>query len=196
MNEKELKLQSKLFASLFEGVDASRPLIVLDVGSATPETVNFFSNFRCRLHFADLLTAPIVQHQKKNTIESVLDKQFNRLLDFPPTTKFDICMFWDILNYLDVPAFRAFNKALSPYVDENTRGHAFGVLNKKTILVQQDYGIREGGTLCVKHHTGKELQSYPHPQAEVNDLLNCFKINKRLLLPDGRLEMLFDGQIR
>lgn len=194
MNEKELKLQSKLFSSLFEGVDASRPLIVLDIGSAVPETVNFFSDFRCRLHFADLYSAPIVQHQKNPATDAVLDKQFKRLLDFPPGTKFDICMFWDILNFLDVPAFRAFNKALSPYVDKNTRAHGFGVLNKQKSLEQQDYGIQQGGNLCVKQHRGKELKPYPHQPADVNLLLRCFKINKRLLLPDGRLEMLLDGQ--
>ena len=193
MDENILKLQSKLFTSLFEGIDKSRRLIVLDVGTAVPDTVEFFGNFRCRLHFADLFTAPIVHNQQNNTSEAALEKQFSRLLDFPEGTKFDVCMFWDFLNYLDAPALRAFNKALSPYIDRNTRGHGFGTLNKKTALVHQQYGVQQTDTLSVKQRNGKQLDCYPHPQAEMKDLLRCFNINRGLLLPDGRLEMLLHG---
>lgn len=193
MSEQQ-ELKSKLFSSLFEGVDASRPLIVLDIGVAVPKTVEFFSNYRCRLHFADLFSAAIVQHQKNNSSSTVLEAQFKQLLDFPDGTKFDICLFWDFLNYLDVPAFQAFNKKLSQYVDVNTRGHAFGVLNKQTSLTPRQYGISQSDTLIVSELKASPLTSYPQSQSDVKALLSCFEVNKRLLLSDGRLEMLLTGQ--
>ena len=45
---------SRLLPKLFERVDPSRPLTVLILGPALPETVSFFSQFRCKLHVVDL----------------------------------------------------------------------------------------------------------------------------------------------
>ena len=43
---------SKLMASVIpEPLEESR-ITVLHIGNAQPETVDFFSNYRCRLHFA------------------------------------------------------------------------------------------------------------------------------------------------
>ena len=49
--------QSRLFGSLFQWLDVNRRLTVLDIGTALPETVNFFSQYICRLHFIDLYTS-------------------------------------------------------------------------------------------------------------------------------------------
>ena len=50
---------SKLFSSLFRSLDMGRRLTILDVGAALPETVEFFSRFKCRIHFIDLFSEPV-----------------------------------------------------------------------------------------------------------------------------------------
>ncbi|MFT6052044.1 MAG: hypothetical protein ACI9B9_001690, partial [Halioglobus sp.] len=47
---------SKLLSSLFENVSPGRRLAVLHVGPALQETIEFFSSFRCRVHFVDLFS--------------------------------------------------------------------------------------------------------------------------------------------
>ena len=49
---------SLLLPKLFEGLRDDERLTILDLGPAAPETVDFFGQFRCRLFFADLFSAP------------------------------------------------------------------------------------------------------------------------------------------
>ena len=51
--------QSKVLGSLFRHLDPEKRLEVLEIGPALPETVDFFSQFRCRLHFIDLYNEPL-----------------------------------------------------------------------------------------------------------------------------------------
>ena len=185
-------MHSKSFPLLFEGLDKNRRLTVFDVGPATPETVDFFSQFKCRLYFADLFAEGIVRDRVKNLDEKAMHRRFQELLAYPAHTQFDICLFWDFLNYLDQPALRAFSSALQPYIHKGTRAHGFGVFNATTQLANQQYSVQQNDTLIVTQRQGQPLACHPHPhsQAEIKKLLHCFDISRGTLLPDGRLEIL------
>ena len=45
---------SKLLPLLFAGIKEDEPLTVLHIGPALPDTVDFFCDYRCKLHFVDL----------------------------------------------------------------------------------------------------------------------------------------------
>ena len=186
-------MHSKLFPLLFERLEANRRLTIFDVGPATPETVDFFSRFKCRLYFADLYAEGIVRDPDKDLDEKALQRRFQALLAYPAHTQFDICLFWDFLNYLDRPALHAFSSALQPYVHKDTRGHGFGVFDAKTPLANQQYGIEQIDTLIVTKRGDQRLACHAHSQADLKKLLDCFKISRATLLSDGRLEILLHG---
>ena len=72
---------SKLLPSLFSQFDPSERLTVLHIGPALPETVEFFSRFRCKLFFVDLLSElPIAVDDDS---DPSLTEKFSDLLDFP-----------------------------------------------------------------------------------------------------------------
>ena len=57
---------ARLFAELFRDVDPAQRLKVLELGRAQPETVDFFSRFKCRLQFADIYSScELLQEQAK-----------------------------------------------------------------------------------------------------------------------------------
>ena len=181
---------SKLLPLLFEGLAVNRRLTVLDVGSGVADTVDFFSQFRCELHFADLFAADVVQIIQEDATDSELVSGFTAALDLGPDTRFDVCLFWDFFNYLDGPALQGFVQALQPYVHDDTRSHGFGMLNAKTVLPNNQYGIRGLEELSVRSRHEPELPVYPHSQRELNQLLGDFQINKSRLMVDGRLEFI------
>lgn len=185
-----MELQSKLIASLVGEPEPGHRLTVLDIGPADPETVTFFSQFKCRLHFCDLFSEQILHEQRDELEEKELARRFIELLDFPADTKFDICLFWDIFDYLDNPAIDAFNAALRPFIHTGTRAHGFGSMNGKTIIPNQSYGLKSVETLQIKQVPDRQLMGYPHPQAELKKILSDFDIRKGILMSDGRLEML------
>ena len=187
--------QSLLFPSLVKKVNQDRRLSVLEIGPALPETIEFFSQFKCRLHFAAMYTDPILQMQSGEYTEAELAEQISQSLGFSKDTRFDLCLFWDFLNYLDDKALRAFNTAIRPFLHKSTRAHAFTVRTLNTSFSNQQYGIAEAHMFSIRSRTGKQARTTPHTQAILVNLLSSFDIDQGMLLPDGRLEVLMTASL-
>lgn len=181
--------QSKVLGSLFRHLDPERRLEVLEIGPALPETVDFFSQFRCRLYFIDLYNEPFLRDRQAELSETELRHAFEQRLSFRKGTRLDICLFGDFLSFLDDRALRAFNSALRPWIHEGTRAHGFGVHHLAVKLEHQQYGIIDNETLSVRSRHTDSMPYHPHSQVEMADMLNCFAFERGLLLPSGKLEM-------
>lgn len=182
-------MQTKLLGALFPLHGLDHRLTVLEIGTALPETVDFFSQFSCRLHFVDLYTEPFVRDQA-SLPEAELQQAFETQLRFPAGTQLDLCLFWDFLTYLDDTALRAFNSALRPWLHEKTRAHGFGAHHLAVRLAHVQYGVCDRESLSIRERGGTQLRMHPHSQVEMHDMLNSFAFERGLLLPDGKLEML------
>ncbi len=184
---------STLLPYLFEYIDKERLVTVFHVGPALSDTVDFFSTYRCKLHFIDLFSElPLV-----NTTDEAPDlvQRFENLLPFPAHTRFDICLFWDLFNYLDAPAVRAFFSVLIPHLKERTLAHAFSAHNPKTAQSNYHYGIAQVDALSCRSRRHALPGYAPHTQRELKDLLHCFRQERSVLLPDGRLELLLQANL-
>jgi len=182
--------QSKLFNSLFGLLDINRRITVLEIGPALPETVEFFSQYKCKLHFVDLFNEPFVRDEQAMLSEKELRHAFEEQFRFAAGTRLDLCLFWDFLSYLDDPALRAFNSALSPWVHSGTRAHGFGVHHLAIRLENIQYGIVNKDTLSVRKRLSRQMGCHPHSQIEMHEMFTCFDFERGLLQPDGKLEML------
>jgi hypothetical protein len=171
-------------------LDVNRRLTVLEIGPALSETVDFFSQFKCRLHFVDLFHEPFVREQQAKLSEKELRHAFEEQFRFPAGTQIDLCLFWDFLSYLDDPALRAFNAALRPWIHSKTRAHGYGVHHLAIRLENVQYGIIDKETLSVRQRRSAQLPHHPHSQIEMHEMLTCFDFERGLLLPEGKLEML------
>ena len=185
---------SKLLPSLFRSVDTGRRLTILDVGGALPETVEFFSRFKCRIHFIDLFCEPVVGELQQISNYKELHHQFEKLLKLPDGTRLDICLLWDFLCYLDDPALRAFNNVLRPYLYYGTRAHGFVVHHLAIRLENKQYGVMQEDAMSVRLRQTKQLATHPHSQIEMHEMLSCFDFDRGLLLPDGKLELLLKAR--
>ncbi|TDJ22496.1 MAG: hypothetical protein E2O58_11430 [Gammaproteobacteria bacterium] len=175
---------SLLLPKLFEGLRDDERLMILDLGPAVPETVEFFGQFRCRLYFADLFSEPT---------DGDSATPFQTLLDYPVQVQFDLCLFWDFLNLLNVDELRAFNAALKPYVHRGTRAHGFAAMSATHALSIHHYGVRSTHELVVRPDPRARRAARPHPQAQLKQHLTCLEIKRGTLLREGRLEVLFQG---
>jgi hypothetical protein len=181
-------LPSNLFPMLFEQLRLDDRLVVLDMGRATPSTVQFFNQFKCRLSFVDLYSADFVVNPKEEASHEELVAQFQVAINLPIGSRIDICLFWDFFTYLDGPALKAFVEALDPYVDSATRAHSLGILNARNGLPYCQYGIHGVDSLCQTAQVGSQLPIYPHSHRDLNNLLDYFEVDKSRLMPDGRVE--------
>jgi hypothetical protein len=181
---------SKVLPGLFRHIERKDRVTVLEIGPALPETVEFFSEFRCRLHFIDLYQEAFLREGQADMSEKELRQAFEKRLDFPEKTRLDICLFGDFLSFLDDRALRAFNSALRPWIHEGTLAHGFGVHHLAVRLEHQQYGIVDRETLSIRSRLHGEMPYHPHSQVEMAEMLNCFAFERGLLLPSGKLEMM------
>ncbi len=184
---------TKLLSSLFENIDNDQRLTVLHIGPALPETVDFFSRFRCKLYFVDLFSElPIAIAQED---DPPLEQVFSELLHFQTGVVFDICLFWDLFNFLDSGAIAAFLHVLQPRLHADTVAHGFAVHNLKSPQGDQIYGIKELDAFNVRSREIILPGYSPHPQDKLKTMLNCFNFERSVLLPDSRLELLFSTSL-
>ncbi|NND44012.1 MAG: hypothetical protein HKN58_01720 [Xanthomonadales bacterium] len=183
---------SRLLPSLFAGLNPRR-LRVFEAGPANPETIRFLGQVQSRIHVVDLYSEPLVRVHQSELSEAEMKREFQQVLGFRVGTLIDVCLFWDVLNYLSRPALRAFSAALKPYVHPGTRAHGFSVLNVETPLRNQQYGILDESSISVRPGRREQLRYYPHSHEELNHCLSCFEVGRGWLLPDGRLEILLES---
>src|SRR5262249_30544861 len=150
-------LPSNLLPLLFERLPDNRPLEVLDVSSGSGDTVAFFAGMRCRLHCASLYDEAVLRDLQSEATEDTLLEQFRGALAFAREARFDVCLYWDFLNYLDGPSLRAFVEALRPHVHTGTRSHGFGMLNAKVQLNNNQYGLRKRDLLSYRRRSEPQL---------------------------------------
>ncbi|MGD8385257.1 MAG: hypothetical protein PVF89_07610 [Lysobacterales bacterium] len=171
-------------------IEPEQRLAVFEAGSALPETVEFFSRFRCRLHCASMFTDPILEGRSEGLDENELAARLTAALRIPAGTRFDICLLWDLPNYLDDSLLRAFDRAMRPFIRSGTRAHAFTLRTLETSLVNQRYGVEQAHMFRIRPTRHAQKRCYPKTQATLVNLLPSFDVNQGMLLPDGRLEVL------
>ena len=197
-------MPTRLMPDLIDRLEKASPLMVLDVGFGVHETVEYFGNRRCRLHFAGLhetVSVPPV-HKLKTPFGQMIDKaaqeeamsaawleKFRAAMNFEPGTCFDLCLFWDFCNYLDDLALKAFAEALEPYVGATTLGHAYILLKPEPDVLNREYGVMARDQISVRPGHHGHLPSYPRPQARVTSMLKGFAVNHSVLRRDGLLEI-------
>ena len=179
---------STLFSLLFTQLDAQERLTVLHIGSAIPETVEFFSQFRSKLYFLDLFSElPIDEDEEEGASRRT---RLAGLVDFPEAVRFDLCLFWDVFNYLDGESITIFLELLRPHLSPGSLAHAFAVYNIKSPQGDEIYGIRDLNSLNVRSR-GRRLPGYhPHAQSKLKTLLAGFNVDRSVLLANSRLELL------
>lgn len=178
---------SQLLASVLQSAGEGERVTVLDVGPALPETVEFFAAAPCTLHIADLFSALPLRSEDDGVTYL---EQFRALLPLAPATRFDICLFWDLFNYLPERAARALLQVLRPHLRPDTRGHAFSVHKRGAPEDPRIHGIRSADTLTLRPRRQPLAGYAPMPQARLQDVLADFRFERSVLLADSRLELL------
>ena len=194
---------SKLLPGLFNAIGEDQRVNVLHIGATPQDTLDFFGRYRCKLHIRDLFAdLPILQEAETKSEDSdagndpelstadILDANFSELLQLPDDTQFDICLFWDIFNFLSPGAMAALMRQLRPHLHAKSTAHAFAMHNLRSPRANHFYGVQEYNALRVKERIPAAPGYMPHSQQALKRYLTCFRIDRTVLLPDSRLELL------
>ncbi len=186
---------SSLLPALFANIDEEQPVSVLHIGTALPETLDFFSRYRCKLHFVDLFAE--LPHLRAGEDGEVGPRALlAQLLQLPADARIDLCLFWDLFNFLEGTVIQDLLAVLRPHLHSATGGHCFAVHNLKTPQHAQHYGIRATDQISVRRRSAPLPGYHPHTQGQLEKWLTGLHISRSVLLPDSRLEILLQAANR
>lgn len=184
---------SRLLELLLENVSPEARLKVLNIGPALPETIDFFANYRCRLHIADLLPelpTPVEADSEEGHDANTLQPVLTEVLALPDDTEFDIVFFWDALHFMSREAISALTAVLRPHLHRQSKAHCFAVHGMETPPAQIYHGIHDISHLSVRTRTAIPPNYNPLPQGQLVSLLKYFALDRSVLMRDRRIELL------
>lgn len=190
-------LSSQVMPQILADVESAAPLIVLDTGFGMPETVTYCTRTErhCRLHFIGLqeLLEREASLPGEERGEESWHELFSEALASLHELRFDLLLFWDFFNYLDDPAVRAFNRALTPYVDRRSRGHGFLAPNTNTSVPARRYSLQSEESIVVRPAAPPGAQVWQRPHGRLNNLLEAMEIGHSVLRHGGLVEFSVKG---
>jgi len=185
---------SAVLPLLFDQFDESERLTVLHIGPALPETVEFFSRYRCKLHFFDLFAELADLLPDADETRSPRQRLAD-MMHIPAGARFDLCLFWDLFNFLDRDVVAALMHTLRPHLHTGSLAHGFAVHNLRTAQSRLTYGVVDVDQISLRPRT-TDLPGYsPYNRGQLEKLLDCFLVSRSVLLPDSRLELLLEARL-
>lgn len=168
-------MSSALLPRAFELVGRERKFTVLDLGSPTPQSVRFFNQFSCQVYFAGLLDADGEEDDGAG-------------LDLPTDIRFDVCLFWDVLNYLNGESLERVAKVVTDRLNDDCRGHAFFAFSQSVPYKGLRFGIESVDELVVERDPG--VVPHVHTWKDLEATLWPFTNAAATLLQGNRQELL------
>jgi hypothetical protein len=182
-------VNAPLFRRLLELQNADRRAVVLDLGPARTETVALFSQFRCRLEFADL--GDCCEQLNAETDPLLLLQVLDSLLPRRRQEPTDIVLCWDILNYLRRPALQALMARVAMRSRPGTLAHALIAYSEPRMPARPDrYAALPDGRLVIRHTTGAECAAPRYTPEDLRHCLPDYTVESAMLLKNGMQEFL------
>ena len=174
------ELVSRLLPQILRDVDPRRRLTVLDVGLGGAGSVRFFGGFRCHVVFADLFD-DLGEGEPGMAAAGRLFKDMGNI-------RYDICLFWDFLNYLSAADLREFGRALRQHLHSGSRAHAFAAFTTVSDLTGLRLELRDERRIRILSERGPT--PYRHTNKVIGRVLWPLSVSRAVLLDHNRQELL------
>lgn len=190
--ERDAKASQKslgLRGLLPESEDAT--LRVLDLGSARTANLDFFSRYGGRLTVADFYSGLRPARAASMNDNERKAKAFAELLHYESSTRFDLILAWDLLNYMTPQEHELLMTSLEPFCLPGTFLLAFVSTQREMPPAPSVYWIQDEETLVYEEREGRPR---PCPRYLEQDLLKRMPgltVEYRYQLRNGMLEYVF-----
>ena len=165
---------------------------VLDLGPARSANLEFFSHYGGRLTVADFYRGlPSARAATADDDDDGKAKAFAELLPFDKSTRFDLILAWDLLNYLTPQEQHLLMASLDRFCVAGTGILALVSTQKEMPPAPSAYSIRDADTIIYEEREGRRR---PCPRYLEGDLLKRMPgltVENRVQLRNGMLEYVF-----
>lgn len=125
-------VNSRLLPLIMEQLEQRQRLHVLDLGSGSQSTLNFFAGRNAAIHFVDLFSCDLVLNPAEMVNTAAACDQILVHLRLPEGLVFDVCVFWDVLHYLPLPSLEGLSRSLAPHLSASSLGYALIMITRSS----------------------------------------------------------------
>ncbi|HEX9723369.1 MAG TPA: methyltransferase domain-containing protein [Vicinamibacteria bacterium] len=191
---------------LLQRLGEDRKSRILDLGPAHGATVEFFSQYSCKLYVADLyrslmahlaepggdrLPAPPEEAEDEAQAAAERARVFNELLPYDDDTRFDLILAWDLLNYLEPEQIGVLGRRLASFSYGGTRLFAMVAMHREIPARPCAFRIRDAETLDYEALTQRTRPAPRHTEPTLRRLLSGFDVASTCVLRNGLQEYVF-----
>ncbi len=196
---------------LVERLDGDRKCGILDLGPAHGATVEFFSQYSCKLYVADLyrslnarrvdpgIDRPPDLPDKPDRTDGPQDEEeaaertriFDELLAYDGDTRFDLVLAWDLLNYLEPAQIEVLSRRLARFSHHGTKLFAMVAIHKEIPARPCAFKILDTETLEYDALTHGTRAAPRHTEPALRRLMSGFDVESTCVLRNGLQEYVF-----
>ncbi|MFW5453428.1 hypothetical protein [Thioalkalivibrio sulfidiphilus] len=165
--------------------------VLLDLGDAHGQTIEYFTGLPVRLAIASLTDDLLKLDPRED--EETLQAHMESLLTPEMVSACDLVMVWEVLNYLQPRVITALMSRLAQLLPAGAQVHGFVAYSMKTLpqtprvlVPSADAGLQ---ILAGQGHGTVQLSGYP--SGELQRFMPDFHAARAILLGDGMQEYLF-----
>jgi hypothetical protein len=165
--------------------------ILLDLGDAHEQTIEFFTGLPVRLGIASLTTDLLILDPQED--EESLQVRMQTLLTPEMLSGCHLVMAWELLNYLQPRVITVLMSRLAELLPRGALVHGFVAYSMKA-LPQTPRALvlcPDGGLQALPGQEPATLNLRGYPSGELQRLMPSFYAARTILLGDGTQEYLF-----
>jgi hypothetical protein len=170
--------------ALLAGLPAGRKVAVLDFGPAAAENVEFFAERPCRLYVEDL-------HRSLAGAPEGGRTALRDVLAYPPETRFDAVLAWDLFDYLEAEVTAALVARLRPLCAPGALLFTLAGYLAQIPAHPIHFKIADAENLVYADRSPHLRPSPRHAAREMDRLLAGFRMEASYLLRNGWQEFLY-----
>ncbi len=183
---------------LIERLDGDRKCGILDLGPAHGATVEFFSQYSCKLYVADLYRSlqtyhvdPGIEPQDDDEAAAERARIFDELLPYDGDTRFDLVLAWDLLNYLEPEQIEVLSRRLARFSQHGTKLFAMVAIHQEIPARPCAFKILDTETLEYDALTHRTRAAPRHTEPALRRLMSGFDVESTCVLRNGLQEYVF-----
>jgi hypothetical protein len=132
-------------SAIHNALTGNRKNRILDLGSISSGTFNFFSQNSCKIHFENL-DAFVAECGRLST-DNLIYTLRHFLLAHGEAEKFDVILSWDLFNYLKIDAVAALLEQLARHCKPGTLLHSIKYVSDQIPRLPRRFAVRDARSL-------------------------------------------------
>ncbi|VAW91263.1 hypothetical protein MNBD_GAMMA22-2685 [hydrothermal vent metagenome] len=182
------------FKIITEKLSIDSKKVILDLGPASNNNLDFFSKYYCKIFIEDFF-ASILNAEKDKKIDVEADEaepDYDSMLycDATKNEKIDIIFCWELLNYIPREFLRCFIKTLLKVSKKDTLFHAFIATQATMADTPLEYTIKTSLTMERTTTSAERIKAPRYNQLQLFKFMPELKVIKSILHRNGMQEYL------